>query len=88
MRPPTRANNALPVWQSALLTQGCQVQSGGCFFCLELLPVGDRIVCTPTVSGRMVPFQLSVTVGQLITITWDHELSRYLVTTAGQRLAA
>jgi hypothetical protein len=88
MKPPTRANSALPVWQSALLTQGCQVRSGGRIFFLELLPIGDRIVCTPIVSGWMVPFQLNVTVGQMVTITWDPELSRYLVTTADQRLAA
>ena len=88
MKPPTRANNALYVWQSALLTQGCQVHSGGQIFYLELLPVGDCIVCTPTVSGWMVPFHLSVTVGQLVTITWDQQLSRYLVTTSGRRLAA
>jgi hypothetical protein len=88
MKPPTRANSALPVWQSALLTQGCQVHSGGHIFFLELQPVGDRIVCTPDVSGWMVPFRLSVTAGQPVTIAWDHELSRYLVTTPGQRLAA
>jgi hypothetical protein len=88
MKPPTRANSALPVWQSVLLTQGCQIHSAGHIFFLELLPVGDRIVCTPTLSGWLVPFHVSVTVGQLVTITWDHELSRYLLTTAGQRLAA
>jgi hypothetical protein len=88
MKSPTRANSALPVWQSALLTQGCQVHSGGQIFSLELLPVGDRIVGTPTISGWMAPFHLVVTVGQPVTITWDHELSRYLVTTPEQRLAA
>jgi hypothetical protein len=88
MKPPTKANSALPVWQSALLTQGCHVHSGGHIFCLELLPIGDRIVCTPSVSGWLGPFHLRVKVGQVVTITWDHELSRYLVTTSGQRLAA
>ena len=88
MKTPTRANSALPVWQSVLLTQGCQVHSGGHIFFLELLPVGDRIVCTPSMSGWLVPFNLSVTMGQPITITWDLELARYVVTAAGQRLAA
>ena len=88
MKPPTRAKGTLPVWQSALLAQGCQVHSGDHTLSLDLVPVEDRIVCTPTISGWMAPFHLKVTVGQPVTITWDLELSRYLVTTMGRRLAA
>ena len=57
----------LPIWQSALLSQGCQVHSAGQFFPLELRPIGDRIVCTPTVSGSLLPFNVAVTVGQPVT---------------------
>ena len=85
---PAIGSSALPVWQNVLLTQGCEVQPAGDTFFLELQPVGDRIVCTPTMSGWMPPLQLSVSVGEPVTITWDHELSRILVTTAGHRLAA
>jgi hypothetical protein len=88
MKPPTRANSALPVWQSALLIRGCQVQSGGRILSLALVPVDHRIVCTPTMSGWMVPFHVKVIGGEPVTITWDQELSRYLVTTVGRRLVA
>ena len=88
MRPETTADNPLPIWQSALLTHGCQVSAAGQFFALELHPVGDRIVCTPSVSGSMLPFDVTVTVGQPVTITWDAELSRYIVTAAGEPIAA
>lgn len=88
MKPSTIADNPLPVWQSALLTHGCQVKSADHFFPLELHPVGDRIICTPSVSGSLLPFDVRVTVGQPVTITWDTELSRYIVTAAGQPEAA
>lgn len=78
----------LPIWQSALLTHGCEVNSGGDFFPLELHPVGDRIVCTPSVSGSLLPFNVSVRVGQPVAITWDSELSRYIVTAGGRPIAA
>lgn len=77
-----------PVWQSALLTRGCEVKSAGQFFPLELRPLGDRIVCTPTASGSLMPFNMSVTIGQPVTITWDSELSRYIVTADGHKQAA
>lgn len=77
-----------PIWQSALLTRGCEVKAAGQFFPLELHPVGDRIVCTPTISGAMLPFNFNVTVGQPVTITWDSDLSRYVVTSGGQKEAA
>jgi hypothetical protein len=78
----------LSIWQSALLSQGCQVHSAGQFFPLELHPVGDRIVGTPTVSGSLLPFNITVAVGQPVTITWDTELSRYIVTADGPPKAA
>jgi len=82
------ADRSLAVWQSALLTRGCQITSAGQFFPLELHPVGDRIVCTPSVSGSMLPFNMRVTVGQPVTITWDCELSRYIVAAGGHKEAA
>jgi hypothetical protein len=84
----TSANRALPLRQNAPLTHGPQTQSGGNAMSLELQPLGDDIVCTPTMSSWMVPFHLSAALGEPVTITWDHELSRYLVTTSVQRLAA
>ncbi len=83
-----RTDNSLPLWQKALLVQGCVVQSESRFLPLKLQPVGDRIVCTPSVSGRMLPFNVRVKVGQPVTITWDDELSRYIVWAAGHPLAA
>jgi hypothetical protein len=55
---------------------------------LELHPVGDRIVCTPTVSGAFTPFDVPVIMGQPVTITWDSELSRYIVKASGMPEAA
>lgn len=78
----------LPIWQSALLSRGCQVCSAGQFFPLELRPVGDRVVCNPSVSGWLLPFNVSVTVGHPVTITWDADLSRYIVRADGPPKAA
>jgi len=88
MEPPKNANSELPVWQSALLSQGCHVNSAGHLFPLELLPIGNHLVCNPAMNGSMVPFNVDVTAGQPVTINWDAELSRYIVTMAGRRLAA
>ena len=85
---PRQSDILLPIWQSALLSQGCRVQSSGEFFPLELRPAGDHIDCTPSVSGSLLPFNVSVTVGQPVTITWDSELSRYIVTADGPPKAA
>ena len=82
------ADTPLPVWQSALLTRGCEVNSEGKFFPLELRPVGDRIVCTPTVSGSLMPFNVGVVVGQTVDIRWDSEISRYIVLAGGEPIAA
>lgn len=82
------ASNPLSIWQSALLQHGCQMKSGDHFIPLELHAVGDRIFCTPTVNGAMLPFNIQVTVDAPVIITWDSELSRYGVTAAGRRLAA
>jgi hypothetical protein len=81
-------DNPLPIWQTALLAQGRKVHSGGEFFPLELHPIGDRIVCTPSVSGSLLPFNVEVIVGLPVTITWDSELSRYIVSAGGQPEAA
>jgi hypothetical protein len=88
MEPPNRARALLPVWQTALLTRGCEAASGGQFFPLELHPVGDRIICTPVMSGSLLPFDVAVLPNQPVTITWDEELSRYIIRTAGHRRAA
>jgi hypothetical protein len=80
--------NSLPIWQAALLTQGCQVRVGRQFFPLELRPVNDRILCTPSVSGSLLPFNVSVNVGESVTIAWNAELSRYIVTAGGMPEAA
>jgi hypothetical protein len=78
----------LPIWQKALLTRGCEIKAEGRFFPLELRPAGDHLVCTPSVSGWLVPFNVSVEVGQPVTIAWDSELSRYIVTVGGEPIAA
>lgn len=82
------ADSALPIWQSALLTRGCGIQSGSGFIPLELRPVGERIICTPSASGALLPFNVNVTVGEPVTITWDNELSRYVLTANGRPIAA
>ena len=87
-KPPNHARIILPVWQSALLAHGCQMESAGQFMPLELHPVGDQIVCTPTVSGCLLPFNVAVMPDEDVTISWDDELSRYIVLVAGQRRAA
>ncbi len=88
MKPPSQARTPLPIWQSALLTHGCEVESGGQFFPLELHPLGNRIICTPVMSGSLQPFDVPVLPNQPVTITWDDELSRYIVRIAGHRRAA
>jgi hypothetical protein len=40
------------------------------------------------VSGSLLPFNMSVTVGKPVTITWDSELSRYIVAADGHKEAA
>jgi hypothetical protein len=82
------ADSPLPIWQSALLTRGCEVRCGDTFFSLELQPVGDRIFCTPSASGSLLPFNVDVIIGQPVAISWDRELSRYIVTAGGEPVAA
>ncbi len=82
------SDGPLPVWQRALLARGCEVQKAGQFFPMELQPIGDRIYCTPSVSGALVPFNVRVKIDQTIIITWDSERSRYIVTGAGNPVAA
>ena len=84
----TIADAPLPVWQSVLLTRGCEVRSGAEFFPMDLRPVGDQILCTPSVSGSLMPFNVTVTVGESVQISWDSELSRYIVAAGGGQMAA
>ena len=85
---PVPADRPLSVWQSALLAHGCQLKSGEQLIPLELQPVGDHVVCTPTASGSMLPFDVRVTVGTPVTIKWDNDLSRYIVHGEGKPKAA
>ncbi len=78
----------MPVWQSVLLTQGCQLDNGGQILPLKLELLGNCLRCTPTFSGRMLPFNVTVRVGQMVTISWDNDLSRYIVESCGERKAA
>jgi hypothetical protein len=88
MQPPTQLEGPMPVWQSALLAQGCQVDIGSEILPLKLEPVGNSLTCTPTFSGSLLPFGVRVLVGQTVTITWDSELSRYIVEALGEQVAA
>jgi hypothetical protein len=54
---------------------------------LKLEPVGECLHCTPRSSGAISPFNIRVRAGQTVTITWDRELSRYIVWLGG-RIAA
>jgi hypothetical protein len=54
---------------------------------LRLEPVGECLQCIPRSSGSILPFNIPVRVGQTVTITWDSELSRYIVSLGG-RIAA
>lgn len=79
---------SMPVWQNALLVGGCHLDNGSEVLPLELEPVGDCIRCTPTSSGSMLPFRIPVSVGQTVTISWDSELSRYVIDSMGKKTAA
>ena len=79
---------SMPVWQSVLIAHGCLLDIGSKVLPLRLEPVGDSLHCTPTVSGSMLPFNISVRVGQTVTISWDSELSRYIVESQGEKTAA
>ena len=70
---------SMPVWLNVLVVHGCQLDTGSQVLPLPLEPVGDSLHCTPTASGSMLPFNVPVCVGQCVTITWDHEVSRYIV---------
>jgi hypothetical protein len=78
----------MPVWQSVLLTLGCQLDNGRQILPLKLEPRGDCLRCTPTSTGSMLPFDMRVRVGQTVTISWDNDLSRYIVESLGKRKAA
>ena len=70
---------SMPVWQSVLVAHGCQLDTGNQTLPLQLEPVGECLHCTPRPSGSILPFNIPVRVGQTVTITWDSELSRYIV---------
>jgi len=78
----------LPVWQSVLLTHGCRLDNGRQIRTLKLEPRGDCLCCTPTFTGWMLPFDIPVRVGHMVTIRWDIDLSRYIVESLGKRKAA
>jgi hypothetical protein len=88
MQPPTQLEGPMPVWQSALLAQGCRVDIGSEILPLRLEPFGNSLRCTPSFSGSMLPFGVRVLVGHTVTITWDRELSRYVVEALGEQVAA
>ena len=69
---------SLPVWQNALVVHGCQLDTGSQTVPLQLEPVGDCLRCTPTASGSMLPFNVPVSVGQIVKIGWYDD--RYVVT--------
>jgi hypothetical protein len=73
------AQISMPVWQSVLIAHGCQLDTGSQFLPLPLEPGGECLRCTPRSSGSILPFNIQVRVGQAVTITWDNELSRYIV---------
>jgi len=87
-RPKKNLQIPLPVWQSVLLTHGCQLDNGRQIRSLKLEPLGDCLRCTPTSSGLILPFDMRVRVGQKVTIRWDSDLSRYIVEARGKRKAA
>jgi hypothetical protein len=78
----------MPVWQSALIAHGCKLETGKRTLPLRLKPIGERLHCTPASSGYMLPFNVPVHVGQTVTITWDSELSRYIIESPGRKTAA
>jgi hypothetical protein len=69
----------MPVWQSVLVAHGCQLDTGTQLLPLRLQPVGESLHCTPTCSGSLLPFNVPVCVGQTAIITWNNDLSRYVV---------
>jgi hypothetical protein len=79
---------SMPVWQSVLVAHGCQLDNGSEILPLRLKPVGESLHCTPTMSGSLLPFNVPVRIGQTVTITWNSELSRYIVEWPGETIAA
>jgi hypothetical protein len=73
------AQIAMPVWQSVLIAHGCQLDTGNHTLPLPLEPGGDCLHCTPTSSGSILPFNIPVRLGQVVSIAWDCDLSRYIV---------
>ena len=78
------APTSMPVWQSVLVAHGCHLDTGSQTLPLKLEPVGECLHCTPISSGSILPFNIPVRVDQTVTITWDSELSRYIVWLSGR----
>ena len=78
----------MPVWQSVLVAHGCQLDTGSQVLPLRLEPVGESLHFTPRTSGSLLPFNVPVRIGQTVTITWNRELSRYVVEWRGEKIAA
>ena len=70
---------SMPVWQSVLVAHGCQLDTGNQTLPLQLEPCGERLHCTPNSSGSILPFNIPVRLGQVVSIAWDCDLSRYIV---------
>jgi hypothetical protein len=77
----------MPVWQNVLVVHGCQLDTGSQILPLHLEPVGECLHCTPAASGSMLPFNVQVRAGQTVTISWDTEAARYIVSLGGKRAA-
>jgi hypothetical protein len=78
----------MPVWLNALVVRGCHLDNGSEVMPVKLVPVGDRLHCIPASNGFMLPFQIPVSMGQTVTISWDYESSRYIVESMGKKIAA
>jgi hypothetical protein len=78
----------MPVWLNALVVRGCQLDNGSEVLPSKLEPVGDCLHCVLTSNGLMLPFQIPVSMGQTVTISWDYESSRYMVESMGKKTAA
>ena len=79
---------SMPVWLNALVVRGCQLDNGSEVLPLKLELVGDCLHCIPTSNGFVLPFQILVSMGQIVTISWDNASSRYIVESMGKKTAA
>ena len=75
---------SMPVWQSVLVAHGCLLDTGNQTWPLQLEAIGECLHCTPRSSGSIMPFNIPVRVGQSVTIRWDSDLSRYIISLSGK----